>query len=273
MKKAITMFLCLLLMLTVCACASSPSPAAADAQADPADKEAAVEPTPKPTAEPTAAPTLEPTPEPTPEPTATPEPLSPYNWLGYPEIPQCNYLDLVCSQHYYREYTSYITLGGDAVGATYIEAIDDRNTYTENMNGGRTYFVDGLRYSVNERNKTYLFDDWTELYAAVPNAAEKAASNINTTGKEFQGTGKAIIPMYETVDPAEYEYYEYLTNASSEMSMTERVYLRDGDVFAIYTGVKSGEQLSEITYVTTLITGDIPEGLFEVPDLSGYTQK
>lgn len=268
MKKAITQFTCLFLVLAVCACASSASPTAANAQTDPAVKEAASEPTLQPTAEPTAAPTL----EPTAEPTTTPAPLSPYNWLGYPEIPQCDYLDLVCSQHYYREYTTYIELGGDALSAPSVEAIDDRNTYSAKNSGGRNYYVDGHRYSINDNKKTYMFDDWTNLYAVTPTAAEKAASNINP-GKEFQGTGKGRIPIYKAVDPAEYEYYEYILNTSSDMAVTERVYLRDGDVFAIYTGLKQGKQLTEMVEVTTLITGDIPEGLFKVPDLNGYTEK
>lgn len=259
MKKLFMVLLCILLTLSLCACSNSAEPAEAAEITPPPIDEAALEQAAQEAAEPEVE-----------EP--EPEALSPYNWLGYPEVPQCQYLDLIASQHYYREYVNYIEFGDSVAGVPYTEAIDDRNTYQMDMNGTATYYVEGIRYSVDEEDKTYSYNDWKSLYDLTPTAAERAAANQNP-GKEFQGTGTEAIPLYETVDATEYEYYEYLSPVDDENYTIEKLYLRDGDVFAIYTFAKLGEYETAVAAVTTLITGDIPEGLFEVPDLSGYTEK
>ena len=268
MKKIVAIALAAILLFALAACskneAAQPAPAlAVDATVAPT---ATAEPTPEPTAAPTA--------EPTPAPTDTPAPLSPYNWLGYPEMPRCNYLDRIASQRYYREYTSYIELGSGVYGAESIEATDGANTYERSITGGdgETYKLAGMIYSFNNRNMTYMETDLTSLYAAQPTIAERIAANENATGKVFNGMGRSAVPFYASIDSAAYDYYEY-SAGSGALMLIERLYMKDGDVFAVYSLVGDKDSGTAYTIVTTKMTADIPEGIFELPDLSGYTKQ
>ena len=57
---------------------------------------------------------------------------------------------------------------------------------------------------------------------------------------------------------------------SSDNATTERYYLKDGDVFAIYTKAAMGETVIESTEIIKKMTSDIPDGTFDLPDVSGY---
>ena len=57
------------------------------------------------------------------------------------------------------------------------------------------------------------------------------------------------------------------------MKLTERLYFKDGDVFAVYTRVGPEDSSTAYVNVITGMTGDIPANLFELPDLNGYEQK
>ena len=54
--------------------------------------------------------------------------------------------------------------------------------------------------------------------------------------------------------------------------MTERFYMKDGDVFAVYQKTTMGDTDYEILEVIKSISPDIPEGIFDFPDLSGYEE-
>ena len=96
----------------------------------------------------------------------------------------------------------------------------------------------------------------------------------NRYGRNFKGTGTGTIPILsDNGDDAEYEYYEYdypEMEASSGDTMIERYYMKDGDVYAIYTEATMGDTVVSSTEVIKKMTGDIPENTFELPDLSKY---
>ena len=48
-------------------------------------------------------------------------------------------------------------------------------------------------------------------------------------------------------------------------------YVKDGDVFASYSKTTLGETELESTEVIKSVSADVPDDLFVVPDLSGYT--
>lgn len=215
---------------------------------------------------PATAPEVQPEPEPEPEPE-----VHPYAWLGLQDMPECAYLDLLSSNRYIQVYDNYV-LG--VVGEV-TEAQDGVNAYTKNQ-GAVTYTVDGMIYSVNEDTQTYLEFDMTDsLSTAIANMESALAGGVNLKGRAFQGTGSEPIPQYsEYGDDAEYEYYEYMTGSEElTSSVLERFYLKDGDVFAIYTRTRVGETTVESTSVIKSISGDIPEGLIAVPDLSDYEKR
>ncbi len=194
-----------------------------------------------------------------------------YEILGLQDMPECNYLDCIAGYHYIQVYDAY-ALG---IVTEQTEAVDGVNTYQENASS-ITYSVDGHIVSINENSKSYMEydmgEDTIELAQSQLNKAME--EGINVTGREFQGKGSGIIPLYsDDGDDQEYEYYEYLTDASTEsmaMSTLERFYMNDGDVFAIYTKATLGETETEMTKVIKSIKTDIPEGTFTIPDLSGY---
>ena len=77
-------------------------------------------------------------------------------------------------------------------------------------------------------------------------------------------------------DDSEYEYYEYdypETEKVSKAKILERFYMKDGDVFAVYKKTSTGKTELEQTHVIQRMSGDIPEGTFDLPDLSDYTKQ
>ena len=75
-------------------------------------------------------------------------------------------------------------------------------------------------------------------------------------------------------DDTEYEYYEYsypdFESSGDNYSEVERFYLKEGNVFAVYTKITMGETETESAEIIKKMTGDIPEGTFDIPDLSDY---
>ena len=195
--------------------------------------------------------------------------VNPYAWLGLQDMPKCNYLDIISTGHYIQ--TSEYHAMGLTVDQT--EAVDGVNTYTGNENT-KSYSIDGKVTSITEASKIYMESDVSSLIEAAKENQEKAmAEGTDTSGRSFVGTGKGAIPGLDS-DTTEYDYYEYNYPATEEAgtSMTERYYMKDGDVYAIYEKVALGESEVESVKVIKSISGDIPAGTFDLPDLSGYTK-
>ena len=197
--------------------------------------------------------------------------FSPYAILGLQDMPQCKYLDLLCGYHYLTT-SDYYTMG---IVTEQTEAVDGINSYKESDNQ-RSYSVDGHVLSINDNAKQYMEYELgdTLIKEAKKNLEKAMETGQAVNARVFQGTGKSAVPLYsDDGDTAEYEYYEYLTDSSTDsatMKMTERFYMKDGDVFAIYTETTMGNTTVAVTKVVKDITGDIPEGTFELPDLTGY---
>lgn len=195
--------------------------------------------------------------------------VNPYSWLGLQDMPKCNYLDIISTGHYIQ--VSDLTALGITIEQT--EAVDGVNTYTGNQNT-RTYSVDGKILSITEATKNYSESDISSMIETAKENQEKAmAEGTDTSGRNFVGTGKGAIPGLEN-DTVEYEYYEYDYPDGKEAGteMTERYYMKDGDVYAIYEKAALGEAEIESLKVIKSISGDIPAGTFDLPDLSGYTK-
>ena len=261
MKKYLCLLIALLLVLSACGKSAGTKPAAqeeASAQSEPAaQEEASAEEAPAQSGTPVKDEVVEP----------EPEPVSPYAWLGLQDMPQCSYLDLLSSNHYYQVYDAYV-LG---VKSEVVEAADGIDAYQ--LNGGTTSLtVGGMIYSITDSIQSYMEYDMTDSVALAEQNMKSAMENgTNMKGRKFNGTGASSIPLYsDEGDAAEYEYYEYVTENPGVSTVTERFFMKDGDVFAIYTHTEVGETTLDSTNVIKSITGDIPAGTFEIPDLSEY---
>ena len=198
--------------------------------------------------------------------------VHPYAWMGLQDIPQCNYLDILATNHYIQTYDSYVS----TFSVEETAAVDGINTYTENENE-RTYSVDGKVLSINENSKIYIEQDVSSLIEeAKANLQAAMEMGTNLQGRSFVDEGTGTIPLVadaENGDTAEYSYYEYNYPEAEAMGtpMTERYYMKDNDVYAIYQSVSYGEDTKmESVKVIKSISGEIPDGTFDLPDLSGY---
>ena len=199
--------------------------------------------------------------------------VHPYAWLGLQDMPQCNYLDILSTRHYIQTYEYYAM----SVKTTQTEAVDGINSYAEDDNS-IIYSVNGHVLSLNKNAKIYMEENLSsDMIEASTKAVEEAMANgTNSYGRAFVETGSGAIPLYsKDGDAAEYDYYEYNYPESEAYgtSMTERFYLKDGDVFAIYEVIKYGDPQTEIesTKIIQSMSAEIPEGTFDEPDLSEYT--
>ena len=68
-------------------------------------------------------------------------------------------------------------------------------------------------------------------------------------------------------DPTWYTTEQHIKRISK---LVQRHYMKDGDVYAIYTEATMGDTVVSSTEVIKKMTGDIPENTFELPDLSKY---
>lgn len=197
---------------------------------------------------------------------------SSYAWLGLQDIPSCDYLDALCTYHYYREYTSYVS--SYAIKST--EAVDGINNF-KRTDTTRTYSVDGKVITFNDSSKTYMEYDMGSGFVeqARSNMEQAMAEGTNMVGRAFVTTGSGAIPVYSETedDQTEYEYYEYNYPAYEEndYQIVERFYMKDGDVFAFYqaTSTKGGDPM-EMTEVIHSMSGEIPEETFDIPSTDGY---
>lgn len=203
------------------------------------------------------------------------EAAHPYAWLGLQDIPECSYLDNLAANHYYKESDMYVK------GLSYVDeevnAVDGINSYKKNAST-ISYSIDGMITAINEEGKYYMETDMTDMAETSAQQYKEAMENgTNLLGREFREKGSGTIPVYgdNKGDKDEYEYYEYHYPAleSEDDSYTERFYLKDGDVFAIYNKTVWGDTVIESTEIIKKMTGDIPEGTFDLPDLSGYEKK
>ena len=264
MKKFLCLLIALLLLLSACGKKTEAKPAAqsgnaAAAQETPAAQEdAAQEETPAQSGTPVK------------DEVAAKEPVHPYAWMGLSDMPECNYLDILSANHYYQVYDVYDSSGKTETA----EAADgiDSCVITENSRSlalsGMFYYIDEDEKTVAQYDNTALVNDaWTYMESAL-------AEGINVKGRAFNDTGRSTIPLYAAAsdDTAEYEYYEYLTANDSGDEVTERFFMKDGDVFAIYTKTVADDSVTENTKVIKSITADVPAELFLTPDLSGYTE-
>ncbi len=196
--------------------------------------------------------------------------VDPYAWMGLEDMPRCNYLNIMSTNNFVQVYDTYV-LG---IKAEVTDACKGLKTYQKNQST-LTYNIEGMIYSINTDSKQYAQYDMTASIEGAEETMKTAiAEGINTKGRAFQGTGKSAIPLYsdEEGDSAEYEYYEYMTGEADGNNVIERFYLKDGDVFAIYSKTHVGETDLESTNVIKSISADVPDDLFVVPDLTDYTK-
>ena len=194
------------------------------------------------------------------------ESVNPYAWLGLQDMPKCNYLDILSTNNFIQVYDTYV-LG---IKAEVTDACEGLKSYQKNQSN-LSYNLEGMIYSLNTDAKQYMQIDMTSAIADAKAAMESAmAEGTNSKGRSFQGTGKSAVPLYadDSGDSAEYEYYEYKTGDS----VLERFFMKDGDVFAVYTQTHAGDSELESTNVIKSISGDVPDDLFVLPDLSDYTK-
>lgn len=192
--------------------------------------------------------------------------VQPYAWLGLQDMPKCNYLDIISTGKYIK------TVDHSAMGITVeqTEAKDGSDSLTKNPNSA-TYSVNGKVVSINESSKIYMEYDTGSLAETAKGTYEEAMKDgTNIIGRKFVEKGKGAIPGSD--DSTEYEYYEYNYPDAEEAgtSTTERFYMKDGDVYAVWQKVKLGETEVESIETIKSISGDIPAGTFDLPDLSGY---
>lgn len=203
--------------------------------------------------------------------------VHPYAWLGLQDMPECQYLDLISTSHYVKESEIYIE------GMSYVSketnAVDGINTYKENENS-KVYSIEGKVVSINDSSKTYVEQDASDISeSAKENLASAMEKGTNIYGRQFKETGTGAVPVYsEQGDKTEYEYYEYEAyvypdQKSDDNQTIERYYIKDGDVFAVYTKTTMGDTVVESTEVIKSISADIPEGMLKMPDLSGYEKQ
>ena len=207
------------------------------------------------------------------------EPAAPggeaYAWMGLSEMPRCPYLDALASSHYLREYV-YISTGN--VYSETVLAVDGVNRYcgTDTL---RSYSVDGVSVGINDSALYYVEkEDHDSGSEAAQELARAMSSGENLSGRAFAQTGRGPVPAgydYFFDDTSDYDYYEYYYPVEEEYGLhkIERYYMRNGDVFAIYYEQSfSGEILGSYTEVNQSISTALPEGIFELPDLAGYTK-
>ena len=212
------------------------------------------------------------------EETAEPEEeaVNPYAWLGLEDMPECDYIDILATDHYYKKSRQYID--GLSYVSDEINAVDGVDTYKEDKYT-LVITVDGKTTSINKDAKTYMENDMGDLAESAQEARDEARENgTNMIGRSFKETGSGTIPVYSDVegDKDEYEYYEYTYpdfEETGDNSETERFYMKDGDVFAIYAKISLGETVVETTEVIDSMSGDIPDGTFNLPDLSDYEKQ
>ena len=260
MKKLLCLVLALCLLPVMTACSNKAEPAPAPTDETPADDGVPVNPEPE----------EEKNTEPVKNEVKEPEPVHPYEWLGLSGMPECNYLDILSSNRYYQVYDLYGTEGK----TEYIEAADGIDSYQASETA-RSLAVDGMFYSIDEIGKTYTRIDNTDSTAQARAYMESVfAQGTNIYGRELKGTGKGAVPLYADAegDAAEYEYYEFLTSNPGVNEIVERFYMRDGDVFAIYTRAANDVTAIESTKVIKSISPDVPAGIFTTPNLAGYTE-
>lgn len=249
MKKRILIVLITILMVMVAAACGSSSQNAEQEPAEPSGSEEAAD-------------------------TEESESVHPYAWLGLQDIPECDYLDALASNHYYKESDVYIK--GMSYVSKEINARDGIDTYKKNENS-LVYSIGGKIVSVNDGIKSYMEEDMS--YMAEDHQAqfdEAMEKGTNLYRREFEGTGSEAVPVYseQEGDDTEYEYYEYsypdFEASGDNYSEVERFYLKDGDVFAVYTKITMGDTETESAEIIKKMTGNIPEGTFDIPDLSDY---
>ena len=205
------------------------------------------------------------------------EPAAPggaaYAWLGMQDMPRCHYIDAVASAHYYREFV-YISTGN--VYSETVEAVDGVNIYYGTQYT-RSYTIDGRSIGFNDSAMVYSErEDNSSAAEAAEALAQAVAAGENVSGRAFAEAGRGPVPAgydYFFDDVSDYDYYEFHYPATEEYGLRkiERYYMRNGDVFAIYFEESFGEEiLSDYTEVIRSITTEIPEGVFDLPDLDGY---
>ena len=266
MKKLTAAVLATLMLLSLAACGAgqpaAPQAAAPGPTAEQPEKVAATE---EPMA--TEASALTDAPAATEEPAAE-KPVSPYAWLGYGELPQCRYFDIMATGVFYREYDSYIS----GYSLSTVQASDGVNTY-QSDGGNISLNLNGMVYSLSVRSKQYMQKDMTAAYqSTLATQNENRVNGVDTTGKEFAGTGAEPVPLLsDGGDSASYEYYEF-TSEQLGMTLRERIYFKDGDVYAIHQLVTVGESTTELTEVIRLVSAEPDPALFTLPaDFDEYT--
>ena len=198
--------------------------------------------------------------------------VHPYAWLGLQDMPECHYLDVLATNHYFMKSNEYID--GMSYVSKQTKAVDGINTY-EKDEYNETYSIEGKVTTINLSNNTYMQHDASDLAEDAKENLESAMeTGENRYGRNFKGTGTGTIPILsDNGDDAEYEYYEYdypEMEASSGDTMIERYYLKDGDVFAIYTKTTMGDTEIASTEIIKKMSGKIPKKTFKLPDLSKY---
>ena len=125
---------------------------------------------------------------------AAEESVHPYAWLGLEDMPECDYLDALASNKYYKESDNYIK--DMSYVSKEINARDGINSYKKNENS-LVYSVDGKTYSINENSKSYMEKDMSDMAEDLQEQYDSAMENgTNIYGRKAYGTGSEAVPIY-----------------------------------------------------------------------------
>lgn len=194
-----------------------------------------------------------------------------YAWLGLSEMPKCKYLDALAASHYTRKFT-HLSMG---YVTEVTEVCDCVNMFIDYGGNTRSYSVDGKGTWVNDVAK-----QWGEREdnASNSDAAAQRKKDIeageNIKKRVFVTTGKGAVPLYSEHydDNTELEYYEYKdpTQEQFDVYKTERFYMKDGDVFAVYTETKIFDETTRAVEVIRSVSPDVDQNAFKVTGVDDY---
>ncbi len=127
------------------------------------------------------------------EQTETAEKVHPYAWLGLQDMPECEYLDILATNHYIMKSEIYIK---DLPTTTEVNTVDGIDTYTEDEYS-KVYTINGKTTSINKDSKIYMEYDMSDIAEEAKESTESAIKNgTNLSGMALKRTGKEAVPIY-----------------------------------------------------------------------------
>ncbi len=170
------------------------------------------------------------------------------------------YVSLQKSGVYYMEYTAYAM--GVKMDCQVAYRDGNSDSITE-MSGFQTHslYLDGAFYNIDDTNKTYSRIELAE------DAADDVMDAAEYSDYVYVSSGKGSIPGLEAVDSAAYDYDEYNAVLEGGETLPMRYYMKNGQLYAIYSSVDD----IEIVMLIEKLSADIPAGMLKIP--AGYTEQ